>query len=315
MSPADSAPTVELATPSGYRVKAHVLDRSEFGLSVEMPSSESERLAGSCVVHSVNGRSSEVSYAQIRHRSHAGARDGWLRIGLAVSQVPPGDPIRVDRREHLVDRSASVRVKDRARMAAAAIRIAPNRVAKRLGIAKEATSRVPIESYLNDRGERIQSIVDSWGDTKGAPVVVIPPTWGRTKETLLPLAATIVETFRKARQPVVVVRFDGTHRRGESHLEPECRVSGDEYLRFTFSQAARDISATIDFLDSNPRYAPSTVILATFSLAAIPGRRAVAADYDHRIGGWVSVVGMIDLQSALKAISSSRMTKSTRSPW
>ena len=70
--------------------------------------------------------------------------------------------------------------------------------------------------------------------------MVIPPAWGRTKETLLPLAATIVETFRRAGQPVRVVRFDGTHRRGESHVDPELRTPGEEYLHFTFSQAVRE---------------------------------------------------------------------------
>ena len=46
--------------------------------------------------------------------------------------------------------------------------------------------------------------------------------------------------------PDAVIRFDGTNRRGESHVDPECRSPGHEYLHFTFSQAVRDIQALVD---------------------------------------------------------------------
>src|SRR5258705_6347526 len=46
---------------------------------------------------------------------------------------------------------------------------------------------------------------------------------------------------------------------------------------------------------------PRKNILVTFSLAAIKARHALAND--SRIWGWVSVVGMADLQSALRTIS------------
>jgi SAM-dependent methyltransferase len=117
------------------------------------------------------------------------------------------------------------------------------------------------------------------------------------------LAATIVETFRNAGSPVTVIRFDGSNRRGESHVDPECKVPGDEYLRFRFSQAVRDIEATIDFLHANPEERPDTVILVTFSLASVEGRRVVSLNTNRRIDGWISVVGMADLQSALRTIS------------
>jgi pimeloyl-ACP methyl ester carboxylesterase len=99
------------------------------------------------------------------------------------------------------------------------------------------------------------------------------------------------------------VRFDGTNRRGESYIDPDCRTPGDEYLHFRFSQAARDIRATIDFLERSPVYNPSAIILATFSLAAIEGRHALAFSKRGSITGWVSAVGMVDLQSALRTIS------------
>jgi len=211
--------------------------------------------------------------------------------------------IEVDRRSRIIERSPGVRAREGAAFLSTAIRAAPNRISWRSKRIEKESTFVPVDQYTNDRKERICAIVDRWGDPDGAAAVIIPPAWGRTKETLLPLAATIVETFRKARQPIIVIRFDGTNRRGESYIDPDCRTPGEEYLHFKFSQAARDIWATIDFLEESPVYNPSTIILATFSLAAIEGRHALAFDKRGRIDGWVSAVGMVDLQSALRTIS------------
>jgi ubiquinone/menaquinone biosynthesis C-methylase UbiE len=118
---------------------------------------------------------------------------------------------------------------------------------------------------------------------------------------MLPLALTIEETFRRAQHKVRVIRFDGTNRRGESYIDPECREAGREYLRFTFSQAAQDISAAVDFVTRDSAGAPDAIVLVTFSLASVEARHALARD--KRVSGWVSVVGMADLQSALRTIS------------
>jgi ubiquinone/menaquinone biosynthesis C-methylase UbiE len=163
--------------------------------------------------------------------------------------------------------------------------------------------QVPLVEYLNTRGEPIRAIIDTVGDTVGAPAVIIPPAWGRTKETLGPLAATITETFKRVDEPIVVVRFDGIRRRGESHIDPDCRTPGRENCRFTFSQGVDDIAATVNFLHRDPRFLPSRIVLITFSAAAVEGRRAVATDVENRIAGWISVVGMADPQSALRTIS------------
>src|SRR5262249_38528400 len=78
---------------------------------------------------------------------------------------------------------------------------------------------------------------------------------------------------------------------------------GSEYHRFTFSQGIRDIQATLDFVYESPRFKPSTVVVVTFSAASVDGRRAVAVESSKRIGGWISVVGAPDLQSAMRVVS------------
>ncbi len=160
---------------------------------------------------------------------------------------------------------------------------------------------VQLVDYANEAGESLRGIVDSWGDPRGAVAVVIPPAWGRTKETLMPLAATLVAGFRSVREPVAVLRFDGIRRRGESHNDPGCRTPGTEHHRFTFSQGVRDIGATLNFLERDPRFRPRRVVLVSFSAASIEARREVASD--PLIAGWVCVVGAADLQSMMRVIS------------
>jgi ubiquinone/menaquinone biosynthesis C-methylase UbiE len=156
--------------------------------------------------------------------------------------------------------------------------------------------------YRNQHGQPVRGIVDRTSAKPGAKAVIIPPAWGRTKETLLPLARMLVETFKAAGEELTVLRFDGTQRRGESYVDPSCRAAGDENLHFTYTQAAEDLKASYRFLKQSPLYAAQEVVLVTFSLAAIEGRRALASG-DCDFSGWVAAVGMTDVQSALKAVS------------
>jgi pimeloyl-ACP methyl ester carboxylesterase len=181
--------------------------------------------------------------------------------------------------------------------------IAPACVAAPADAPAFSASDVRLVEYSNDRGEKLRAIIDVWGETRGAPAIVIPPAWGKTKETLLPLAETLVATFREAGVPVTVLRYDGIRRRGESHNDPECRIPGYENLHYTFSQGAEDVRTTLDFLERSPEYQPRTVILVTFSVASIEARHAIAQETRGRIGGWISVVGSSDPQSLMRVIS------------
>jgi ubiquinone/menaquinone biosynthesis C-methylase UbiE len=132
---------------------------------------------------------------------------------------------------------------------------------------------------------------------------VIPNGWGQTKEALLPLARTIVATFRAAGESICVVRFDGIRKRGESYNDPACRVPGREYLHFVFSQGAEDISEVARFLRESSDFGVSSVVLVSFSAAAIEARKALARDRNGLISAWISVVGSPDVQSMTRAIS------------
>lgn len=295
---------VRLLSSSGPAVDATVVDQSLHGLGVRVRAEVAQRIPENLRVQflrKITG-APEFAFASVRHRTEVDAH-GWAKIGLSVSLVEPTRRIEVDRRDQLLDRPILESAKSVGAFVRAAAHSTGGRFARRLGLAETSVAEVPIVDYCNEKGQAIRAIRDGWGAEKGATAVVIPPAWGRTKETLLPLAATIVETFRRAGEPVIVLRFDGTNRRGESYIDPECRAPGSEYLKFTFSQAARDIRSTVRYLHEDPSRRPAKTIVLTFSLASVEGRRAVAEDGGREIDGWVSVVGMADLQSALRTIS------------
>lgn len=299
-SPA-SAPAVELRSRGLSTIRAVVTDWSYSGLGVDAPADVVPETLDRLEVQFLTGeRAGEEAHAYVRNRRTSTRGPGWVRLGLSVSRVNRSHLIDVERYE----RSASaLGVRDRASMLAARLAVASQRVLRSTSLAQRNPGAVPLFEFKNRLGEPIRAIVDTWGDTRGAPLVLIPPAWGRTKETLLPLAATIVETFRRARQPIVVMRFDGIRRRGESYNDPECRTPGRENTHFTFSQGVRDIEAVLDFVYDSPEFRPSKAVLVTFSAAAVEGRRAAAVDSTGRISAWISVVGMADPQSGLRTIS------------
>jgi ubiquinone/menaquinone biosynthesis C-methylase UbiE len=270
-----------------------VADATLHGISITVPEGLASSLPREFEVRT-DGEG-ERFFARVRHRTPERESAGWMRVGLSVSRVPTGDLISVERRDRILDRRPTIRERiDFARAGVA-------RLTRRAGGSTLDPGTMRVVEYRNERGEVLRAIENRWGEHSKGTAVIIPPAWGRTKETMLPLAMTLIETFRRAGKPIRVLRFDGTNRRGESHIDPECRSSGDEYLHFKFSQAARDISATASYLEGDQETAPEKILLVTFSLAAVEARHALATD--KRFSGWISVVGMADLQSALRTIS------------
>ncbi len=245
----------------------------------------------------------ESVHAKIRNLAQPVNSPGWQRLGVSVSRAPFSDPIAAERRTRILDQGPVRRARGQWRMLTGSVGVSESFRFRKpdSNAAADSADAIELVEYRNNRGEAIRAIVDSGGYRKHATAVVIPPAWGKTKETLLPLAATIVATFNRAKEPVVVIRYDGIRKRGESYNEVECRFPGREHHRFAFSQGVRDIQATLDFLDSSD-FHPSRTILVTFSAAAIEGRRAIALE-PERLSGWISVVGAADLQSAMRVVS------------
>jgi SAM-dependent methyltransferase/dienelactone hydrolase len=282
----------------GRRWRGRVLDMSYDGVGVHIARTGDLPDRTPIEIRFLDGnRAGERAWGTLRHQSRAG--EVALRLGLDASQVPPSAEVSVERRDRILEGGLGRRVWRTLHLAGATARTLPGRA----GFRARQASPIEVVEFPNEKGQPIKAIVDRVGEGGRAQVVVIPPAWGRTKETLLPLAATLLRTFERAGQSVTVLRLDGTQQRGEAYVDPECRRPGDEARHFTYSQVVRDLHATFRFLDGNPAFQPSSIILVTFSLAAIAGRRAVATDPTGLVSGWVSVVGMVDVQSGLRTVS------------
>ncbi len=281
---------VVLSLSDGCAVPGEVLDTSPGGMSVLVPADVVGKETAPLVVRYLDGSqhgSEERLFLRNQHPSRG--RPGWNRLGLVRAEGSAPRLIVEERRSKMLERESEY----------------PVAVEWKTPASEPAGDDYEprVLRIKNQDGEELVALHDSWGDSKGAPVILIPPGWGQTKEALLPFARTLIACFRAWNQPVNVLRFDGIRQRGESHNDPICSLPGREYHHFTFSQGVRDIESWLDFLEVSQDFQPDSTLLVTFSIAAIAGRRAVADDAGRRLAGWLSVVGSPDLQSAIRSIS------------
>jgi ubiquinone/menaquinone biosynthesis C-methylase UbiE len=279
-------------------VEAEILDYSQDGAAVRVPAELSRELPERLHAVPLEGPDAgRVLRATVRSR--ADLAPGWQRLGLALRAAPSESLIAV---EPAREPGTPERWLEGGRTLVLGARVAGHRAWRRIAPRREPP-RLEVLRFEDARGEAICALVDRAGSGPGAPVVLMPPAFAKTKETLLPLARTIVATFAAAGEPVCVVRTDGIRRRGESHNDPGCNVQGCELHRYTYSQGVSDVHAALRFLRSDPRFATDRVVLVTFSSGSIEARRAIAEDRTGIVAGWISVVGAADLKSGWQVLS------------
>ncbi|MDD8025710.1 MAG: PilZ domain-containing protein [Acidobacteriota bacterium] len=178
---------------------------------------------------------------------------------------------------------------------------------RRLSDLSQLAKRPPRVLHLeNAAGEEIVALLNTSIelDADPVPVVLIPPAFGKTKETLFALAETIVENFYLRGKPVAVIRFDGVRRKGESFKEPDAAEPPFEMIHASVSQGADDIRAVLDWLDVNPTLKPSSVVLVTFSLSALEARVVLRQDsYRHKVGAWIACMGTMEFRELMNRVN------------
>lgn len=302
--PSVDGPTRVVLRRADGDMEAEVADYSPDGLLLNLPEGPDLEPAEALRLEFVDGPDARGErFGVVRHLRPVHERPGWRRVGLSTSAAPRGARLAVERRETILSGGRLSTGWRRVNMLGAGARAASESTLRKLTGRSAPPPQLRTIEFENDRGEHLKAIIDGCGELRGAPVVLIPPAWAKTKETLLPLARTIVETFRRAGESVVVVRMDGIRRRGESFNDPECQAPGRECHHMTFGQGVSDIRAALDHFEKAEAFRPSKLILVTFSGAAIEARRALVADRSDRVAGWVSVVGAADLKSGLRTVS------------
>jgi len=158
----------------------------------------------------------------------------------------------------------------------------------------------------NRQGEEIVGLLNTSFplDGKPIPVVLIPPAFGKTKETLFTLAETLIENFHYIGKPVAVIRYDGIRRKGESYKDPEYAEPPYELVNADFTQGARDIKTIMDWLETNPVLRASSTILISFSLSALEARIVLRDEaYRNRISYWISCMGTPEFRELMTRIN------------
>jgi ubiquinone/menaquinone biosynthesis C-methylase UbiE/c-di-GMP-binding flagellar brake protein YcgR/dienelactone hydrolase len=153
--------------------------------------------------------------------------------------------------------------------------------------------------YKNLKGQKIAALINSTREQVRAPVVIVPPAFGKKKEALAPFVATLLANFRSRNRELVTLRYDGINCPGESHNDQEEALRGYEMMRYRMQQGTEDLAAALDFVFDNPYFTPSGVILVTFSMSALDARRLLATTDPHNVDAWVSCMGLPAAQSTL----------------
>jgi ubiquinone/menaquinone biosynthesis C-methylase UbiE/pimeloyl-ACP methyl ester carboxylesterase len=273
----DKVPSISILRETGQRCEARVVDVSGDGMGVAVPPNEHVRLGEG---FRIEGGDRSSSWAIARNQRAHKAVTGWHRIGFSVLPAAPGTSL------------ASV--------------TASTVLSELGGLAESSNPELlpeepTIVRFQNTQGEELVGILDQVGDPNRAPAILIPSAWGKTKETLAGLAATILATFAEANRSVSVLRFDGIRKRGESRNDPECRPPHLQNLNYTFTQGATDLLAAARFLQEE--CAARQLLIVSLSVASIEARRAIVIDRGNRFSGWISVVGATDPQSLIRVIS------------
>jgi len=155
-------------------------------------------------------------------------------------------------------------------------------------------------SYEDHMGRKLVALLHASDPKLPSTIIIIPPAFGRKKESFAALALTLLTNFTAMGENVAVLRYDGTDRPGESaNSNPNARP-GNEMIGYRINQSYSDLEATINWAYNSGKIRVDRTVLITFDMAALEGRRLQASSEDPRADHWVSVMGVVSAQSALK---------------
>jgi len=157
-------------------------------------------------------------------------------------------------------------------------------------------------SFPNIKGQKIAALINTTGNCKTATVIILPPAFGKKKETLSPLVSTLLANFQHFNQDLITIRYDGINRPGESYNQEGRAKRGYEMLHYRISQGLNDLETTLDYVYDNSHFKPAKVILITFSMSALDARRLLVRQQEQRLDFWISVMGMTSAQGVLSNV-------------
>lgn len=155
-------------------------------------------------------------------------------------------------------------------------------------------------SYKDHLGREIAALLHVSNPKLPAIVIIIPPAFGRKKESFAALTLTLLTNFTAMGENIAVLRYDGTDRPGESAISNPNARRGNEMIGYRINQSYSDLEATFNWVYNGGAVRVDRTVLITFDMAALEGRRLQASSEDPRADHWVSVMGVASAQGALR---------------
>lgn len=157
-------------------------------------------------------------------------------------------------------------------------------------------------SYTDHEGRLISALLHIIDPGKPCTAVLIPPAFGKKKETLAPLALTLMAHFVEAGENLAVLRYDGINRPGESANANSNARRGYEMIGYRIDQGYTDLEASMSWIQNNPIFKAEKTVLISFSMAALDARRLQVSQGAPKADYWISVMGVSSSQGALRNI-------------
>ncbi|MCA1785717.1 MAG: hypothetical protein LC657_07035, partial [Desulfobacteraceae bacterium] len=272
--------SINLNEKSGRRYQGRVIDISSRGFLCEFSHDtfiKNSIKSGQVINYSLNKNSGQDSFGEIRH-----VKKKKLN-GNKVVQI--GVEAGIKRSDFKFEK-----VSDSAWKRKEIHRDPASRLNKRI------TSKVV--TYDNAEGKKITALLNYTGKEISAPVVILPPAFGKKKETLSPLVSTLITNYRKLNKDIITLRYDGINRPGESYNKEMSPKRGYEMLHYKISQGRDDLNATLAYVYNNPLFRPSMVILVAFSMSALDARKIMNDQENGKIDYLINVMGVTCGQSS-----------------
>lgn len=257
-----------------------LIDSSTAGISLEVHKWDFEDLTTGEVVFLEDGETSRTLRGEVRHLDEFDSETGRrLKIGIELG-TQRKDPYH---RRLAIDAFRDIPVYTDAATVADC----------------ELFRSMVVQFPTRDR-RRIVGLLNATRLGRVSTAIVIPSAFGKKKEALAPLALTLLASYCHNGEDVVVLRFDGTDRPGESSSRLAGTARGYEMLGYRISQGRSDLEAALDFVRDNPFFSADRIILGTFSMSALDARRFLSECRNRGdISAWISVMGVPAAKSAL----------------
>jgi ubiquinone/menaquinone biosynthesis C-methylase UbiE/pimeloyl-ACP methyl ester carboxylesterase len=286
-----------LAGPNAREIPARLVDISRRGFLCEFPADQ-ETLDDLEGLASVHYRMPETlgldSQGEIRHRQTEWANGSRANNGESVVRIGVEAGIRRCEARH--------RWIDEAEWSSLPVYHEPVRFLGRPGAVSS-----PVR-YRDSRGRTVAALLNTIGlvspdsaDRPAATVFVLPPAFGKKKEALAPLAAALMANFARINEPLVVIRYDGIDRPGESDNAYQDLDRGYDMLQYRISGGLSDLQATLEYVHNSPLFRATRVVLVTFSMSALDARKLLAQPANRGlVDYWISAMGLPAAQTALR---------------